>query len=132
MLIIKQKEKSEPVTVTHTLCGKTISLTVRPWDEDEIDALRKKNTIYEFAPHPATGMLQRVPVPDYNALGEDLIDHLLVSFSGVGSAKDKPLEVTRENKLLLARLEPHKGEQSVQKKVLETAHSLEAAVIAGK
>ena len=128
MLIIKQQPKKEPITIKHKLKGAEISLTIRPYDEDEIAAIREKNTTYQFAKDPETQLLQRVKIVDFKTLGEDVMDHLVVSFSGVGSAKDAPLEVTRENKLLLADIDPGKGEKAILEVMYETARSLSSVV----
>jgi hypothetical protein len=128
MLIIKRKEKSEPATFMHRFRGREIELTVAPYDSDEIRRLQKKHTTYVFGERPKSRQLERVPVVDNEAFGRDLIDTLLVSFAGVGESADKPLEVTRENKLLLCGLEPDPGEPSLLEVIQERAKALAAAI----
>lgn len=130
MLIIKKHEKSAPATFTHVFRGKPITLTVRPLDKDEIRKIQKKHTSYEFAHSPKTGKLERVAIVDEVGLGKDVMDHLLIGFGGFGMSQDKPLEVTRENKLLIVNLEPDDGEpplhEIIQKKAQELAEIVKA------
>lgn len=128
MLIIKEQPKKEPITIKHVLRGAEISLTIRPWDEKEIAPIRKKHTTYTFAKDPDTLQMVRVPMINMRALGEDVIDHLLVSFSGAGKTKDEPLEVTRENKLLLGSVEPLEGEEKIGDVVFRISNKLAASI----
>jgi hypothetical protein len=132
MLIIKKREKSEPAKFTHTFRGQEISLTVRPYDQAEIQEIIKKHTIFIVAVHPETKKLDRIAVTDDNAVGEDVVDRLLMDFTGFGSAPSEPLPVTRENKILIASLkekvagkEPVYFSQVIQEKAQELAEIFE-------
>jgi len=109
MLIIKKRDKSEPATFTYPFREQEITLTVRPLD-DEIQKIIKKHTRYVMGVHPDTKEAVRIAEVNNRGVGEDVIAHLLVDFSGLGLTPDEPLEVTRENKLLIAGLKVEEGE----------------------
>lgn len=131
MLIIKKREKAEPATFTHLFRGEEITLTVRPFDADEVQKILKKHTRYVMAVHPETKQAVRIPESNNKAIGEDVIDYLLVDFSGIGSSQDQPLEVTRENKLIVAGLKedgpdgPVFLSEVIQKKAQELSEAVE-------
>jgi hypothetical protein len=128
MIIIKKHEKSDPATFTHTFRGQEITLTVRPLDSAEVQKLLKKHTTYVFGKADKVSPLERVPVTDSVALGKDLMDHLLVGFTGFGTDADTPLPVTRENKLLIVNLEPGEGEKPLHEVIQDKARELAAIV----
>jgi hypothetical protein len=68
--------------------------------------------------------LERVPILDNVAFGKDLMDHLLVGFTGFGLSADSPLEVTRENKLLIVNLEAGEGEPPLHEVIQQKAQEL--------
>jgi len=130
MLIIKKREKSAPATFTHAFRGSEITLTVRPLDSAEVQKLLKKHTTYVFGKAEKTSPLERVPVVDNAEFGKDLIDHLLVGFTGFGMSADEPLEVTRENKLLIISLEPGTGEEPLHEVIQNKARELAELIAA--
>lgn len=104
MLIIKKREKAEETTFTQDFRGNEITLTVRPFDTEEIQKITRKHTKYIVVVHPTTKQAVRVAETDNSGIGKDIIDYLLVSFSGIGTSASTPLEVTRENKIIVASL----------------------------
>ncbi len=128
MLVIKKKEKSDPVTFTQPFRGHNITLTVRPYDKNEVRKLEKKHTTFVFGVNPRTKQLERVPIMNAEEFGKDIIDYLVVDFSGVGLSPEQPLEVTRENKLLLLSLEAGEGEDSLSDAVQRKARELSEVV----
>ena len=128
MLVIRKKEKSDPVTFTQPFRGHDITLTVRPYDKDEIRKLEKKHTTFVFGVNPKTKQLERVPIVNAEEFGKDIIDYLVVDFSGVGMSPEQPLEVTRENKLQLLSLEPDEGEDTLSEVVQRKARELSEVI----
>ncbi len=127
MLIVSDSNK-EPVRVPVMVRGTTIEITIRPWDEDEIDNLRAKNRRHDFALNTETQRMERVESQNIEALGEDILDHLIVDFSGVGSSKDKPWPVDRKHKLKLASIPVFKDEIPLWKAIQEKAKDLATAI----
>lgn len=138
MLIIKKREKSEkaePATFPVTIQGKEVTLTVRPYDQEEIAKILKKYTRYVVELHPKTKQPVRIPFrspDDETKIGEDVIDYLLADFSGIGESETCPLEVTRENKLIVAVQEVGKNDDGevihVSDIIQEKAKELSAIV----
>lgn len=132
MLIIKKREKAEPATFSYNFRGNEITLTVRPLDADEMQKIVRKHTKYIIGVHPTTKQAVRIPEMDNGVIGRDVIDHLLVSFSGIGTSVDSPLEVTRENKILVASLKLDESNEDsghlsdvIQQKAQELAEAVE-------
>ncbi len=127
MLRLKRKPKASPVTITHKLQGREITLMINPWDDDAIDRIREKHTAYKFAKDPDTGQMKQVKVRDVEAVGKDSLDFLLLGFSGV-MLDGEELPITRENKFLLDAIKLADGEVHLQEVVMETALALRAAI----
>jgi hypothetical protein len=135
MLIIKKRDKAEPATFPCNIQGKEVTLTVRPLDLDEIRKIVKKHTKYVVAVHPETKQAVRIPEQDNQSVGKDVIDYLLVGFDGFGSSDGQPMEVTLENKLMVASLKVEEGEDGpvylseiIQNKAKELSAAIEIEV----
>jgi len=122
MFIIKKRDKSAPATFTIPFRGKEITLTVRPSDPDEIQKIIKKNTKYIMGIHPKSKQAVRIGELDNTALGQDGMDYLLVGFTGFIGEDGKVLDVTRENKLLIANLETGEEKDGEPVKMADIIH----------
>lgn len=119
------REEKEGVWVEHTYRGADIKLKIRPADTDKTDELLLKHTTHKHVKDPDNPR-QMLKVTEINskALFEDMADYYLEDFQGIGFAKDRPLEVNRKNKLLVANLAPLNDEQSLWDFIKETANRL--------
>lgn len=119
------REKKEGVWVDHTYRGADIRLKIRPADTEKTDELLAKHTAHNLVKDPDNPR-QMLKVTEVNgkALFEDMADHYLEDFQGIGYEKDMPLEVNRKNKLLVANLAPLNNEQSLWNFIKETANRL--------
>lgn len=119
------REEKEGVWINHNYRGKKIRLKIRPADTDRTDELLAKHTTYNHVKDPDNPR-QMLKVPEVNgkALFEDMTDYYLEDFQGIGYEKNRPLEVSRKNKLLVANLSPLNNEQSLWDFIKETANRL--------
>jgi hypothetical protein len=120
-------KETAPVTFTHIFRGRPITLTVRPMSGPEILAFRKQYILNSTLNYPNTESVNVDPNLNNVGYGEDLIDHMLVGFTGFGLLSDKPLAVTRANKLLVVSLEPAEGEKSLVQVLFDKQIELAAA-----
>lgn len=119
------REGKEGVWVDHTYRGANIRLKIRPADTEKTDELIAKHTKTEFVKDPDNPkQMLKVTEVAGKALFEDMADYYLEDFHGIGYGKDRPLEVNRKNKLLVANLSPLNNEQSLWDFIKETANRL--------
>ena len=107
--------------------GETIRLKIRVTDADVIAGLRKSHRRTEFARDTDTRKMVKVEVFDEDAITEALIDHVLMSFEGIGDEAGTLLSVTIENKKKVMNIPPAQGEQSIVDFVFENAREIAAA-----
>lgn len=110
---INKREKPRLVTFTHIFRGKPITLTIRHMSGPEILAFRKQYILNNILNHPNTDPGNEEQNLNTFGYGEDLIDHMLVGFSGFGLPSKDPLAVTRANKLLIVSLQPGEDEKTL-------------------
>ena len=118
------REKKEGVWINHNYRGAEIRLKIRPADTDKTDELLAKHTTHQHIKDPDSRQMVKVAEVNSKGLFEDMVDYYLEDFEGIGYAKDRPLEVNRKNKLLVANLPPFNNEQSLWNLVKETANRL--------
>lgn len=119
------REEKEGIWTDHTYRGAKIRLKIRPADTDMTDALLVKHTTYNHVKDPDNPR-QMLKVTEVNgkALFEDMADYYLEDFQGIGYGKNRPLEVNKKNKLIVANLSPLNNEESIWEFVKKTANEL--------
>lgn len=127
MLIVrKPDETSEGTWFDLRFRGETIRLKIRPLTGEVLERIRKKHRKITRERDPQTRQLVKVETFDDEAITADLADYVLEDFEGIGEAPDKPLEVTKENKLLVMDIPSLDGEISIADFVFEKARELAA------
>lgn len=106
--------------------GAAIKLKLRPTDANVINDIRKRHKRTEFVRDPDTRKMVKVEVFDEEAITEDLIDHVLMEFEGIGDETGRPLEPTTENKRKIMNIPPASGEQLIVDFVFEKAREIAA------
>lgn len=123
MLLLRDNE--DGVWTRHKYRGAAIELKIRACGAEKLEQIRKRHKKIEYAKDPQSR--QTVKLESYNedAIFSDMIDYMLEDFSGIGTAPDKPLDCTPENKKRVLLIPPASGEQPLFDFVLERARELE-------
>jgi len=126
MLILR--EDIEGVWITHKIRGQEIQLKIRPLTAEIGDAIRKKHKKIEYVRDPQTRQMIKTEVINQDAVFDDLVDHVLEDFKGIGIAPDQALPVTKENKKRVIFLPTLANEQPLWDFILEKANELAVIV----
>src|SRR5512139_2631510 len=104
MLLLRKEGGS--VWVKTVYRGAEIELEVNPANPEYFDRIRKKHTKYSFVKDPDTKQMVKIPETDNEAVANDMAEYLIKSFRGIGYTPDEPLDVTRDNKIMVAFMAP--------------------------
>lgn len=132
MLIVPEQPENfyAPVKITLTYRGKPISISIRPLDGEKEIEIGDASQVFEALINPETKRLERVGHLDKHAYFENLADHVVADFSGVGGSKKEPWPVDRKHKVMLLSITPRKGEAPIWSQVREKAVALAASLYA--
>jgi len=96
----------DPVKLRVSYRGANLDLMIRPLDALVLEACREKARSFHWAENPKTQKQELGSVVDQKTYDLALFDHVVASFSGVGSSKDRPWPVDAKHKSLLVYLAP--------------------------
>ena len=124
MLILRNNEQTEGTWFDFQIKGETIRLKIRPMTAEIFQSIRERHKKIQREKDFQTGKVVKVENYNEQAISDELIDHILEDFKGIGEAPDRPLEPTLENKKRVMSLFPVEGEQSIADFVFEKAREL--------
>lgn len=122
MLVLRKD--SEGVWVQFRIRGEKIELKIRPLSVETSTAIRKKHKKIDYVKDPQTKQMVKTEIINDDAILEDMIDHVLEDFKGIGIAPGEPLPVTRENKKRVVFIPQAPGDQPILDFILEQANEL--------
>lgn len=126
MLKLKNVASSEGVWFSLTVRGVKIELKIRPMDAEYIRQVRKRHRTIRKERDPQTRQPVTIEVFDEEAINDELIDHVLEDFRGVGDEHGNPLEPTLEIKRKLMNLPPVGDEVAIADFCFQKAAELAA------
>lgn len=112
MLVIKDIDHSkvEGKWCEREVWGETVGVKIRPRDQKLVEAITRK--FKHIKNEQERGKLTL----------DEMIDHIIEDFRGIGSAPGVPLEVNRKNKELVWALSLPFGEQPMASWILDRAN----------
>ena len=114
----------DPIKVPHVFQGKPCEFSIRPLDAEIMTGIQEGCAVYEFAPSPITGKLEKVNATTDAALDLALYAHIVAGWTGFVDGKKRELPVTPKNILAVTQLKPGKGELSLSVWFIRTAREL--------
>jgi bifunctional DNA-binding transcriptional regulator/antitoxin component of YhaV-PrlF toxin-antitoxin module len=130
MIVLRDvSEVSEGTWFEFKVRGEDIKLKIRPYSNEVYERIRKKykKTVKQVDPHSRA--MINADVYDEEAITDELIDYLLESFEGFGSAKNQPLEINLKNKKRVVNIPTlNDYETSISDFVFSKARELSAEV----
>jgi len=126
MLILKDARTAEGEWHTLTIRGEKVELKIRPLDAELMREIRSRHRQIKRERDPQTRQMVRVEVFDEEAISDELIDHVLEDFRGVGDDKGVSLPVNLTNKKRVLAIPPAGDEISVSEFVFQRASELAA------
>lgn len=131
MIKLKRRETGKPVITTMKLAGQPFEIEMLPLEEKERLKLLKPFLKSKYVHNPVSGKMDAVSYfDDADDKGEkvinDLLDSIVVNFSGVGDTDGKELDGSmRDNKILLGSVEV----ESIEEIVMEDPETKEKITI---
>jgi hypothetical protein len=126
--MLRFTRSNDPVWFDFETRGAKIRLAIRPADAEFIQGIREKHKRTEYVKDPDTRRMVKVDTYREDKILDELTDHLIADFEGIGDENGNPLPVTLENKKRIMNIPPIAGEQSIVDFVFEKAK--EIAVVA--
>ena len=126
MLKLRDVASSEGVWFPLTVRGERIELKIRPLDAELTRKIRRKHRTVKKERDPQTRQLVTVEVYDEEAIAEEMIDHVLEDFRGIGDENGNPLEPTLENKRRVIDIPPVGDEVAIAEFCFQKAAELAA------
>jgi len=105
--------------------GVSITLYLRPWDAEVAKRIRARRIKgFEWVVNPDTNRREKVEILDKDGFFDDMVDHIVAGFEGVGDENGTPWPVDLDHKKQLLSLAVEKGVDPIWDRVLEISKSL--------
>lgn len=123
--IKKDTTDGVPVKQTIDIRGESITLFLRPWDARVARQIRSRHLKgFEWVQNHDTNRREKAEILDNDGFFDDMVDHIIAGFEGVGDETGKPWPVDLEHKKELIALTVEKGAQPVWERILELSKDL--------
>lgn len=118
-----------PEKCTIDIRGAAITLYLRPWDARVAKQIRSRRIKgFEWVVNPDTNRREKAEILDNDGFFDDMVDHIIAGFEGVGDEEGRPWVVDLDHKKQLLSISVEKGVDPIWERVLEISKGLAFAL----